>query len=163
MKPSRLTPKAHPDNPYSTMPPRSKPMNRRPPTEPAARKKFRKGVWLCQCCGKRFDRSDEGGQSLECHEMASGGSRTAALEHPECLLMLCGVDLKRGLLGCHKVVQDWPLDKQLALKKWSDPERYDRLLVLKVKRVASTFVTEEEVDARVEELKRHGVGPWLNQ
>jgi hypothetical protein len=136
-------------------------MKRKPPTEPAARKKFRKGVWLCQCCGKRCD-NDKDGQRLECHEMASGGSRTAALEHPECLLMLCGVDVYRGLLGCHKVVQDWPLAKQLALKKWSDPLRYDRLLVLRVKRVAPTFVTEAEVDALVEELKRKGVGPWMN-
>jgi hypothetical protein len=140
------------------MPPRAKPMNRKPPTEPAARRKFRKSVWICQCCGKRTD-SEE--QRLECHEIPSGGSRTAALEHPECMLMLCGVNLKRGLLGCHKVVQDWPTDKQLALKKWSDPERYDRLLVLKVKRVSACYVTEDEVDALVEELKRNGVGPWL--
>lgn len=131
---------------------------RTPPKEPAARRKFRKSVWLCQCCGKR---PDGVGQRLECHEMTPGGSRAQALSHPECLLMLCGVDVGLGLVGCHKQVQGWPLDRQLALKKWSDPERYDRRLVLRVKGRAETAVTEEEVDELVAVLRTHGVGPWL--
>lgn len=164
MKRTRIKPKPHPQNPRSTFAPRTKRMNRVNPNRRAAnaatlpeRKRFVASVWLCQCCGKRRARS--------CHEMAAGGSRGKALHSPSCWLALCESDPATGVVGCHPIVQGWPRDcslvQQLALKKYSDPERYDRAEVLRVKGWAESAVTEPEVDWFVEYLKSNGVEAWL--
>lgn len=74
----------------------------------------------------------------------------AALKHRACWLALCVCDPSTGQEGCHKIVQELPqserLAVELALKKRSDPEHYDRELVLRVKRLGPEAVTEQEVD-----------------
>ena len=110
----------------------------------AARRRYVKSIWLCQCCMRR--------EATDCHELTPGGSREAALHHRACWLAVCGADPATGHEGCHDFVQHAPLGLQLALKKRSDPDHYDRLKVLEIKRVAATAVTEEEVERWTELL-----------
>ena len=104
----------------------------------AQRAKYVKSKWLCECCCKR--------QAVSCHEIASGGSRCVAVYARSCYLALCEDDPSTGRLGCHGIVQYWPLVKQLALKKSSDPKGYDRAEVLRIKRLGKNAITENEVD-----------------
>lgn len=158
----------HPSNPHSTLARRTKPMAKKSASKKReeaetnpARKRFAASVWLCQCCGKRNgDR-----HPMAVHEIACGGSRTQSLKHPACWLYLCGDDPRTGHVGCHTIVQGWPrrcsMVRQLALKKYSDPGRYDRVVVLRAKGLAVTAWTEAEVDRAVSQLKAKGVESWI--
>jgi hypothetical protein len=114
MKRTRLTRK-------TPMPPPKAPMKRSPINKVSDDKRrtdreqkpllddYRKRFPRCQCCGWRY--------GSEIHEMAGGGSRKRARGRRSCILHLCGL--------CHKVVQYWPKEKQLACKLVRDHAGYD--------------------------------------
>lgn len=107
-------------------------------------------IWLCQVCGKR--------RAESCHEIASGGSRDAALWLPSCWLAVCEDDPRTGKLGCHGWIQHQPLVTQLAVKLWADPETFDLAEVLKVKRLGPKAVTLSEVENELARIREER--PW---
>lgn len=123
----------------STLPVKSSKRTKQDAETDPLRRRYVQSVWLCQRCGKR--------KAVSCHEMASGGSRMMATRYKACWLALCESDPATGRVGCHPIVQAMELSQQLAIKKASDLERYDRELVLKIKHLAPSAVTEQEVDA----------------
>lgn len=113
----------------------------------------------CRCfvCGLE----SRSGENLETHEIADGFARGKALLEPATWLRLCGRfanDCHQGQHGLHhKGI--WPLSRQLALKKLRDPEHYNRLAVLRLKRLPDTAVTEDEVDAEAKRLEEYVADP----
>lgn len=86
-------------------------------------------------------RSDCDRLATDVHEIARGPARNKAIEVRACLLHLCRAH--------HDDMDDysqWPIARQLALKKYSDPEGYDRVAVNLIRGRAPEAITEEEVD-----------------
>lgn len=110
MKRYRIRPKPHPNNPGSTMPPRTKPMNReskkhrqeREATCPL-RRAYVEGANLvsgCQaCCGR---------VATDCHEIPAGAHRQRAVRLPNTWLALCR--------ECHEWLQGIGAEEQAAIK-----------------------------------------------
>jgi len=79
--------------------------------------------------------------ATDVHEIASGPARRNAIGERACLLHLCR--------DHHDQMDDysiWPIDRQLALKKWSDPEGYSRTRVNEIRGRDPEAITDEEVD-----------------
>ena len=74
------------------------------------------------------------------HEIARGPARHKALQERCCLLHLCRAH--HDELGDYS---QWPISRQLALKKWADPEFYNRRLVNEIRGREPEAITEEEV------------------
>jgi ribosomal protein S27AE len=79
-----------------------------------------------------------GGLFLETHEMVRGCNRSVGLLLPAAWLRLCN--------ACHRIVEAWPVAKQLALKEWRDPEHYDRVAVNVARGRQPEAITEAEVE-----------------
>ena len=75
---------------------------------------------------------------LETHEIARGCNRSKGLITPGCWIRVCR--------DCHRIVEGWQVAKQLALKKWHDPEHYDRVAVNLARGRQPEAITEEEVE-----------------
>ncbi len=92
------------------------------------------------------------GTNLETHEIANGPARQAALTEPVTWLRLCD-----GFIdGCHAALHDkgeWPIARQLALKKLRDPGRYDRVQVNLLRYTEPEAITEAEVDEWVKQME----------
>lgn len=108
MKRSRLQPKAHKDNPYSTMAPRTKGINKmsaKKRQEKSATDKHRAfyvaNAACCEHCERKY-------QELDCHEIAAGSSRHRSVYLMNCLLALCR--------ACHIAVQQMPIKAQYSIK-----------------------------------------------
>lgn len=76
------------------------------------REAFRREIGKCMLCG----RADWHPVQLAVHEILRGRHRQKALAHRELWLLLCDGPGDT----CHKIVQDWPLAKQLCLKRHGD-------------------------------------------
>lgn len=72
------------------------------------------------------------------HEIARGPARAASLMEPAALLCLCRAH--------HDEVQNWPVARQLALRKIVGPETYDRQRVNVLRGRQPDAITEEEVE-----------------
>jgi hypothetical protein len=81
------------------------------------------------------------------HEIARGPSRAAALDRPAAILRLCN--------ACHEEVHAVPVPVacQLAIKKLSDPETYDRLEVNRLRHRAPESITEPEVQGWADAIR----------
>jgi hypothetical protein len=91
-------------------------------------------------CGSR--------DNLETHEIANGAAREASLAIPATWLRVCQ-ECHQGPRGLHhKGV--WPVARQLALKKWHDPEYYDRVWVNLLRGRDEGAITEADVDQYTE-------------
>ncbi|KKM93808.1 hypothetical protein LCGC14_1204730 [marine sediment metagenome] len=93
------------------------------------------------------------GDNLETHEIANGPVRQKALKEPATWLRLCN-----GFANnCHDAVQgklEWPVFRQLALKKMYDPEHYDRVKVNLLRGREPDAITEKEVDEWVRRMEK---------
>jgi len=104
-----------------------------------------RGLWshlhdACMVCGSR--------DNLETHEIANGAAREASLAIPATWLRVCQ-ECHQGPRGLHhKGV--WPVARQLALKKWHDPEYYDRVWVNLLRGRDEGAITEADVDQYTE-------------
>jgi len=81
------------------------------------RNEFRQSHLHCQRCYVLF--------ASELHEMTRGPAREAALGEWAALLHLCH--------GCHVIVQDWEIAKQLALKLVSDSKNFSLTTINKLR------------------------------
>jgi hypothetical protein len=85
---------------------------------------------------------DIGPWRLETHEIARGAYRARAIKEPAAWLRVC--EGTSG--GCHTRLGGCPVVIQLALKKKTDPEHYDRERVNQLRNRAPSAITEAEVD-----------------
>lgn len=86
---------------------------------------------------------------LETHEMARGCHRKEAYRDRATWLRLCR--------RCHDQMDDytqWPVAKQLALKKICDPDYYERVKVNKLRGRSDNAITKGEVDGWIKRLQR---------
>jgi hypothetical protein len=77
---------------------------------------------------------------LDCHEIARGAAREAALSRREAWLALCR--------NCHDSMDDysvWPVERQLALKLLSDPAWFNIQVVNELRGRAPDAITLAEV------------------
>ena len=95
----------------------------------------------CMLCGKRG--GDHPLTRLETHEIARGPHRKKALECPAAFLRVCGF--------CHGDKLG-TITEQLAVKKFHDPECYDRVAVNHLRSRAPEAITEDEVDAALAQM-----------
>ena len=107
-----------------------------------------RGLWshaheVCMVCGAR--------NNLETHEIANGSARQKSLGIPATWLRLCH-DCHQGSNGLHNKGV-WPVARQLALKKWADPEYYDRVWVNLLRGRQSEAITEAEVTQHTEDKR----------
>jgi 5-methylcytosine-specific restriction endonuclease McrA len=82
----------------------------------ADRKRYRDGVWLCECCSKR--------QSVEVHEIVRRSTNAESIRHPCAWMALCR--------PCHEEMGDysqWPITRQLACKLLATPEQFDLAMI----------------------------------
>jgi hypothetical protein len=96
------------------------------------RKAFLAEFPRCMICGTK--------QSRDVHEIARGASRGKAEQFRQTWLALCG--------WCHDAVDDyeqWPITRQLAVKRRCDPAWYDRVFVNRLRNRADDAITEDEV------------------
>lgn len=106
----------------------------------------------CWACRKAW-RGNTIWRSLQTHEIARGVNRWRGLTDRAAMLRLCE--------RCHQQMDDgavWPVARQLALKKVCDPKWYDRVTVNVMRGRTPDAITEEEVDAYVQELQE----VWLD-
>lgn len=98
-----------------------------------ARRAYVQSVWLCQLCGKR--------QATDCHEIARGAHREAALKYRAAWLAVCRTP-------CHDDLDDyekWPISKQCAAKLVADPEHFDLKVINQLRGRAETALTLADV------------------
>ena len=103
-----------------------------------ARTDFQYDYPACMMCGK---------QSTDTHEIARGAYRNQAYGSRCAWLRLCR--------NCHSLVGDagqWPIARQLALKKVCDPGSYDAQTVNQLRGRHMFAITEAEVDAYIDNL-----------
>lgn len=115
-------------------------VNNKPITRPQWAKKHR----VCMVCGTK--------RHLQTHEIANGPARQAALKEPATWLRLCDGFIN----GCHAALHDkgeWPVAKALALKKFYDPDNYDRVAVNLLRDRQPDAITEAEVDQWVQQME----------
>jgi hypothetical protein len=98
-------------------------------------RKITRSIWAkenphCFLCGARH--------MLETHEIARGVHRNKGVSLPAAWLRVCN--------ACHRIVEGWPVARQLALKKWCDFEFYDRVAVNLARGRQPEAITESEVD-----------------
>jgi hypothetical protein len=84
---------------------------------------------------------------LCCHEILNGPLRQKVLDEPSCLIVACW--------RCNQIdladKKRWPLDRQLALIKSQDRDRYDLARVLHLRNEAAKgYITEDDVDRWIE-------------
>jgi len=101
------------------------------------RKQFAEDFPCCMVCGRC---------ATDTHEISRGSSRGASLGVRAALLRLCR--------RCHDMVQQWPLDTQLALKAVRDVEYFDRVEVNRLRGRADDAISEQEVWAVLPEVLR---------
>jgi hypothetical protein len=70
------------------------------------------------------------------HEICSGPVRLRAYQDKAAWLHLCRT--------CHNEIQNWPLERQLALKQDADPENYCLSVINRL--IAPRTVYQEDVD-----------------
>lgn len=102
---------------------------------------------LCMVCGY----VSLSGENLETHEIARGTARAAAVTEPAAWLRVCGA----FATNCHDALGDykqWPVVRQLALKKMLDPYHYDRVAVNLLRDREPEAITEDEVDKCVQRM-----------
>ncbi len=107
MKRTPLNQKPHPDNPFSTFAPRTKPMAKvskktqqlRDASAPY-RAAYVREAGLCERCQSR--------EATDCHEIPAGSSRHRAIKKPNTWLALCR--------DCHDLVQGIDFMEQFNLK-----------------------------------------------
>lgn len=93
-------------------------------------------VWLCECCCKR--------EATDCHEITPAINRLIAFGDRAFWLAVCTWCNQTKLTATGR--GDFPLARQLALKKLADPDWYDRERVLTKIGAPLSRVTETEVD-----------------
>ena len=101
----------------------------------------------CWICG--FE--DRTGCELHTHEIACGPFRKKALTNAAAWVRIC-MKCHLSQHGIHNYA-DWPIARQLALKKKHDPENYDRIAVNRLRCRADEAITEDEVDACLDTLR----------
>ena len=107
-------------------------------TKPA-RDEYRAEFWLCQWCNAS--------QANDLHEISRGAGRNASLSERAAWLHLCS--------DCHRQMNWLPVAGQLAIKRLTDFEFYDRVKVNTLRGRAPESITESEVDLWV---RRFGLG-----
>ena len=98
-----------------------------------ARLQFTMDCVDCMVCGR---------QGTDTHEIARGAYRKQAVKQRCAWLRLCR--------ECHNAMDDyseWPIARQLALKKLQDPQYYDRQAVNRLRGRHDNAITEGEVEA----------------
>ena len=98
----------------------------------------------CWVCELSFKRSTTGSQT---HEIARGPFKQAAMLEPAAWIQVC--QYHHSQMG----PPEWPIVKQLALKKLKNPEHYDRRKVNLLRGRQPEAITEAEVDAELLKLK----------
>ena len=79
-------------------------------------------------------------KATDCHEIARGPARKAALECRSTWLALCR--------PCHEKLGDyseWPVERQLALKLVVDPEHFDLVKVNRIRGRADGAITLADI------------------
>ncbi len=113
------------------------------------REQWKREQTKCWMCGYNPNTWNPGADWnwLEVHEIARGPARQAALKEPAAWVSTCA--------RCHRGVLDsMPAVMQLAYKKLNDPENYDRVKVIKLKWWDDEAVSEAEVDAAIETIRK---------
>jgi len=109
------------------------------------RREFVKAAGRCWTCQKS--------RATDCHEMASGTHRDAALSERCTWLAVC------TMCNCYRLTDrvEWPLVRQLAIKWLNDPEHLDVERFNELRGRAKTAITWTEVVVQVcHELDRWG-------
>lgn len=83
--------------------------------------------------------------ATQLHEISRGAAREASLGVRAALLNLCA--------ACHRIMDWLEVAGQLAIKKLSDPDGYDREVVNVLRGRARNAITESEVDAWVKRFQ----------
>lgn len=92
----------------------------------------------CMICGR---------DGTDTHEIARGAHREQSYGEREAWLQLCRF--------CHSDVSsasEWPVARQLALKKAADPDYYNRVMVNNMRGRHVNAISEGEVDAHLASL-----------
>jgi hypothetical protein len=97
----------------------------------------------CFLCGARTNETFP--PRLETHEITRGPSRAKSLQVRAALIRTCP-PCHAGRLDGMSVV------RQLAIKKFADPEGYDRLEVNRLRRRAPESITEAEVNYHFDDM-----------
>ncbi len=79
--------------------------------------------------------------TLALHEIARGGSRGQSQDKRYAVLCLANKPIDGGL-SAHRVVERWPVAKQLMLLRWNRPDDFD---LAAFNQLVNRRVTEEEV------------------
>lgn len=109
------------------------------------REEFLASQGFCWICGKRT-------VELDCHEISRGSSREASLGERAAWLACCRL--------CHDELDDptvWPVTRQLAVKRISDTDYYDRPKVNGLRGRQPDAITEEEVVREERFLRSLGI------
>lgn len=93
----------------------------------------------CFLCGWPSSGPAEGTFQLEVHEMVRGCGRSKGVKMAAAWIRVCN--------ACHRIVESWPVARQLALKRSRDPENYDRVAVNLARGRQAEAISEQDVDA----------------
>lgn len=97
-------------------------------TKPARDAYRAENPWCQWCCNA---------DATELHEIARGPSRDKSLSERAAWLHLCR--------QCHQVIALIPVDGQLAIKRISDPDGYDRVTVNRLRGREDEAINDDEV------------------
>ena len=113
-----------------------------------ARKLDRRDEWKSEqdaCMTPGCKATVRGGSVLDCHEIVGGSDKPRAMTMPATWLALCR--------SCHDKLGSRPnnesLARQLAVKKWADPENYDLTAVVRLYYPTCQPAFIEQIDAAV--------------
>jgi hypothetical protein len=79
--------------------------------------------------------------AVDAHEIARGYAKSECEKHTDLQLALCR--------SCHNIIQDWPTEKQYALRVQRSLETLNRIMGR-----APTAITWEEITAARQELEK---------
>ena len=92
-----------------------------------------------------------GSPATDCHEMARGPFKAAAMKEPAAWIATCQ--------ACHERLDGMPIARQLAYKAIGDLENYDRIVVNQLRHRQLDAVSEREVLAEVVGILRSQLVP----
>lgn len=124
------------------------------PVNQITREEWRESQTVCFWPGCRLD--GRKGSILDVHEIIGGSDRAKSLLLPAMWLWLCRTHHDK--LGSRPSQES--LVRQLAIKKWADPEHYDLLAVVNVWRPHCMGEFAAEIEAEVSAVYRSILKEW---